>query len=482
MILQTIWSNGNYIVKDIFVKYSLRQMQSQEKASSSLRSVQKGERIDATRCMVPDGVTEQVYLRTLERAGSPLHIALKTRGLLRTHFPHVVFALDEIFLGAFPCMAEEVRGEYAHAERDDILFAAACVRQGWVHLLSVREVTTPKPLIDGPDSNIAHLLVTRIPCDQYRALLTRAEAEGNVTRIAAYEKMIAHHIFAEVALFDQWREKPSAWQEEHETPSYVKGYPSYIVSEKDGSCFSGIWLIATLLLRCGLSPEKLRYCHVNQSYDGQLGPHAQLLLLTSNREIMSIDHGYGSIGRHLSPAVWDNRTFIDMTQLLNGERTEPVIVHTPKEQATLLQCPRSMIVSPLFPGVASEHYWHVGIEFLHEGKLPEARRALEYAQMFCPKNPDVLYYLGLVASQEGNSAEARVCFEGALTIFEGHLRSHYALGELAEHVGNMEEVQKRHVRVGESWDSVWGDSEFLEIARRKLDSFPPPKDPLTYQI
>lgn len=428
-----------------------------------------------------DEIDVRVLDRGLARATDRWQtVVFSTRQYTRRNLLHLMRGLDTLFLKEFP-HAEILKEEYTQPRAPEVHFAAACVRQGWVQLLSAREVTPPEPLIDGPDADIADLLITRIPCDQYRALLVEAEAEENVARLAAYEKMIAHHIFAEVALFEQGREKPSAWQEEHGMPSYMRGYPPYIVEEKDGSCFGGLWLIAALLLRSGISSESLRYCHVNQHHDGLIGPHGQLLLLTSQREIMSIDHGYGSIGRHLSPAMWDIRTFIDMTRLLNGQRTEPVVVQTPKSSATLLHCPRSMVVSPIFPGIASEHYWHIGIEFLHEGKLPEARRALEYAQMFCSKNPDVLYYLGLVASQEGKNAEARAFFEGALKIFDGHLRAHYALGELAEHAGEREEAQRRYARVGESWDSVWGDSEFLEIARRKLDGFPQ-EEPLTYQI
>lgn len=356
--------------------------------------------------------------------------------------------------------------------------AAACAVLGWMHLLSAQEV------ILRDHSDLPELLTQSIPCDQYRALLVRAEAEGDIERLAAYEKMIAHHIFAEVALFDPCHKKPSAWQEAHGTPSYRKGYPSYIVAEKDGSCFGGVWLIAALLTHAGIPPENLRYCHVNQNYDGCIGAHAQLLLLTSMKEIMSIDHGYGSIGRHLSPRAWDARTFVDMTQLIDGVRTEPVIVQTPEDQAQLLRCPRSMVVSNVFPGIASEYYWHIGIEFLHDGKLQEARRALEYAQAFCPKNPDVLYYLGLVASQEGRNTEAAKHFQETLEIFDGHLRAHYALGELAEHAGEREEARKRYARVGGSLDSVFGDTEFLEQARRKLDVLEQsrPEEPLTYNI
>lgn len=296
------------------------------------------------------------------------------------------------------------------------------------------------------------------------------------------KKMIAHHVFAEVALFSQWSEKPSAWQEEHGTPSYRKGYPSSIVAEKDASCFGGAWLIAALLLRCGIAPRSILYCHANQLHDGQLGPHGQLLLLTSQKEIMLIDHGYGSIGRHLAPSLWDSRTLIDMIQLLNGECAEPVSVTTPEEWAAALHCPRSMVVSPLLSGIASEHYWHVGIEFFHEGKLPEAKRALEYARAFCPKNPDALYYLGLVASREGRNSEAREFFRGALAVFDGHLRAHFALGELAEHAGEQEEACRRYARVAETSDSVWGDDGFLAVARQKLADLPHPKEPLTYQI
>ncbi|MBI1934493.1 tetratricopeptide repeat protein [Candidatus Peregrinibacteria bacterium] len=464
--------------------------------------------MDRKTCGPDDAVAVRVCARALERSGSPAR--------LEEGAPDAARTLDERFLAAFPSLEEDLVREYRDCSRSQCmqLLAGACVRQGWVHLLSAREVTPldwrekvmrycaeelrvtgstdetiisrlpVQPLIDGPDAAIADLLSARIPCDRYRTLLARAEAEGHVARLAAYEKMIAHHVFAEVALFDQWSEKPSAWQEEHGTPSYKKGYPSYVVAEKDGSCFGGLWLIAALLLRCGISPQHLCYCHVNQSHDEQTGPHGQLLLLTSQKEIMTMDHGYGSIGRRLSPFVWDDRAFIDMPRLLDGECAEPVIVTTPREWATVLQCPRSMVVSPLFSGIASEHYWHVGIEFFHEGKLPEAGRALEFAQVFCPKNPDVLYYRGLVASREGRNDEAREHFQGAIALFDGHLRAHYALGELAEHAGDTEEARRRYARVGESWNHVWGDAEFREIARMKLALLPvpPAEEPLTYQI
>lgn len=122
----------------------------------------------------PDNaVAVRVCALALERSGS--HFRLEEGVAGAAHLASAASILDDRFLAAFPSAAEMLLQEYRDCRRSQCaqLLAGACARQGWVHLLSALEVPP--------------LLSARIPCDQYRALLARAEAEGDA-RLAAHEE------------------------------------------------------------------------------------------------------------------------------------------------------------------------------------------------------------------------------------------------------------------------------------------------------
>lgn len=336
----------------------------------------------------------------------------------------------------------------------------------------------------------ARKLVDIVDWRGWQKKLQIAKAEKHATRLGTLQKQLALDVFFHVERMESGRKDSVSSAEENRSgiPDYIRGFPTEIVNRKEGSCFGRLWLIASLLLKCGIRPEQLRFCHVNKDHDGQIGAHAELLLLTENKEILIIDSGFNICGRELClGGSTSGKTHLEMQELMNGTRTEPVIWNADPYFTERWKYPQSMIVMPVLEGFAHTHLWHTGIELLHQGKVKEAEEAFRIARSLCPKNPDVLYYLGIVASQSGDCPGAKKFLGEAVSIFKGHLRSHFALGKIALLEGDAEEALRCFTLVVKDESSIWGDDTFKKEAINYIESWQKAhpeeqQEPLTYQI
>ncbi|MBI3336183.1 tetratricopeptide repeat protein [Candidatus Peregrinibacteria bacterium] len=341
-----------------------------------------------------------------------------------------------------------------------------------------------------PDAPPVRKLMDMIDCHGWQKRLDETRSEGHATRLGALQKQLALDVFFHVERMESGRRETvsSADENRNGTADYIRGFPTEIVNRKEGSCFGGLWLIASLLLKCGIRPEELRFCHINKDADGQIGVHAALLLLTEDKEVLIIDFGFNICGRELRLCGTNSEvTMLEMRNLLDGSRTQPVIWNADPYFTQRWKYPQSMIVMPVFEGFAHVHLWHTGIEFLHEGKDQEAEEAFRVARSLCPQNPDVLYYLGLVASKKGDQKSAKQYFQEALSIFPGHLRSHHALGKIALLEGNETEALRRLSIVTKDESGIWGDDAFKKEAVEYIVAYykahpEEAQEPLTYQI
>lgn len=349
---------------------------------------------------------------------------------------------------------------------------------------------TKKYFATHPEIPPARKLVDIIDWRGWQKKLQIAQAERHATRLGTLQKQLALDVFFHVERMESGRKEhvSSAEENQNGVPDYVRGFPVEIVNRKEGSCFGGLWLVASLLLKCGIRPEQLRFCHINKDADGQIGAHAELLLLTENKEILIIDFGFNVCGRDLrlqgTNSGW---TLYEMQNLIEGSQTEPVIWNADPYFTERWKYPQSMIVMPVFEGFAHTHLWHTGIELLHEGKTKEAKEAFRIARSLCPKNPDVLYYLGIVASQSGDLQSAKAYLHDAIVVFKGHLRSHETLGKIALLEGDEGEALRRFTLVATDESSIWGDDTFKKEAIEYRESWKKAhpeeqKEPLTYQI
>lgn len=93
------------------------------------------------------------------------------------------------------------------------------------------------------------------------------------------------------------------------------------------------------------------------------------------------------------------------------------------------------------------------------------------------KNPDALFYIGIIHARNGNTAKAKICFTQALRIFPLHIRSHHALGKVALMEGDHDEAYERFIRVLKIAGNypVWGDTDFIGEAQGYIRQHPESK-------
>ncbi len=312
-------------------------------------------------------------------------------------------------------------------------------------------------------SGVLQKLADEIGCKQLRKELEKLEKEHNPVAVASKQREIMHRVFGAITRYTH------AESDQEKNPSYRAGFPVNVAKNKDTTCFSGPWLMSIMLFLSGIHYEDLLYCHVNETNNGQLGGHGAVLMKTRLREVMTIDHGFHFAGREFPFFFSDKEEMAKgFVGLLEGKIDQPVKM-TFRRNAQLnrtIGYHPDVSVMPLGQGFASGHLLHVGIDFMHSGKLDEAKYALELGLSFNRADPDIWYYLGLVSLKEGDTSEAGFCFNEALKQFDGHLISHFSLGEMAMMNGNAEEALRRFKIVGEDKRKVWGDNAFQKRARR----------------
>ena len=336
---------------------------------------------------------------------------------------------------------------------------------------------------------VSHPLTENIDWLSWRKRIDSAMKENDALRMSVLYRQLGSVVFDAVLSYtfrEDFSQKSTLQRETHGIPSYVKGSPVHVVKEKDVSCFSGVWLMAALLAKCGIPLSHMRFTLVNQHYSGLIGSHGQLWLITPWNDILIFDPSYHFCGKEfVLPICASDHTIEALQKLISGASREPVNVRVLSDFSEAFDYPRSMIVMPVMDGIASLHLLNVGIAFFHEGKLEEAQRAFQSSFRFCMKNPDALYYLGLVRAQRGGIENARILFHDALNFFPEHVRSLHALGKLALMEGKHAEALVWFARVTKiPRDRIWGDTAFWSEAKVYMQEHGEEKDEsvLTYSI
>lgn len=358
------------------------------------------------------------------------------------------------------------------------LLAGAMLRKGWQHLRNVREpsdrefreyaaseLTTYPPTPhsarkrDAPKPHAADLpfLEHTINCRKHRTELRHLRTLNSLDAVAAKEKAIAFEIFSAMMKF------PNASQKrDSNPPSYHAGMPPYVVRNREITCFSGPWLMATMLLRAGIEARQLFLCKAfsfvpPMSY---AGAHCSLLLSTSLEELFFLDSGFRRAGETFRLGECDEeRMSTQLEALLKGTRKHPVSVRVKRAVAKTFNIPRRMQVLPLAEGIAGSHLYHVGLRFYYEEKYEEAEEALSLGLCFNRNEADALYHLGLLAFERGDTAAAEQQFQMTLRIDQTHLMAHFSLGELALDRGDCNEARRRFTIVHNDPREIWGDWE-----------------------
>ncbi len=305
----------------------------------------------------------------------------------------------------------------------------------------------------------AKRLEAAIGCDELRKQLNKVDNEHNPFAYAALQHEIACRVVRFVSRYrDLSRE---------ETPVWEMGLPTHTVETKGASCFSGPWLIAMMLLKCGIQESDLLYCNVNQGYNGMLGGHGSIIMKTKLGEMLLVDHGLNLPGVNMKAISFkDKDTYSKFGALLDGKRKEPVLAEVPEPVAERLHIHRSMQIMPITSGFASGHLLHVGMSFLDENKFKEARYAFELGLTFSRRDPDLLHGMAVCHVELGQLDEAEKACVKALESFEGHLWTHFTLADLYMRKGDVRNAKKHFKRIAGEKEKLYKGESMVANAKR----------------
>lgn len=295
-----------------------------------------------------------------------------------------------------------------------------------------------------------------IDCDRWRKELEH-ERSLNVTSLAATEVAVASHAFAKVVRYPYGTHDRSA----PTMPGYMTGLPAYLVRERAIICSTGPWLLARMLLQCGIPASQLFYCNILAGEQlPWAGSHGTLAFRTSKNAVLLFDTALGICGKQLPIDIIQNQAEKrQLIELLQGTRKQSTFVNVNPSIARVFRLPQSMQIMPLMTGFASTNLHHLGHTFFAEGKKEEAKRAWEVGLAFHPEHPDMWYSLGLLAFQEGRTEEAEEYLWNGLHIDRGNLLCHFTLGELALQQGTPARARKHFQYVTKDKREIWADND-----------------------
>lgn len=326
-----------------------------------------------------------------------------------------------------------------------------------------RKMEVEAALADADASSPVPLLRERLDCMGFRAEIDQMRADNVGEELIAQRQLEFIAVMAnEIGRFD-CRRSPDG-------PSEAEAFPSQVVQSGKINCFSGPWLIFSLLVHAGFNERHMYYCNVNRGFNGIIGGHGSLWIRVETGEAMIVDSGFGYVAtpfRQLPSAR--KEVAIEWKGLWKGEHEEPVRFEIPPELANEKIHPSFQIMHAM-SGFATGHLLHVGNTFLNEDNLQAALFCYELGLKRAPRDPDLWFGLGLVRERMKQFDLAALSFRQALAAFEGHQHSRFALARLLFQEGKREEACALWRIIVEEKGSLFLHPEIVGSAQRLLEA------------
>lgn len=330
-------------------------------------------------------------------------------------------------------------------------------------------------LLPSEASNSLSKLRDVIRCDEYKEELHRINSMGASREIvASLEREIIQRVIRFVLPFERkFRDKNVNYTQ---TECYLEGYPRFTHGEQQLNCYTANWLIATMLVECGLLVPNIFYASVNKSGTKMSGGgHGMLIVKCNDLTTVAIDIACHIFGK---PFTFNSGSSAEDYQhtlsALNGKSTPRggarLRLRPDSDSVDIHHMPIDANIMSLEQGITATHYYNIGVDFYQQGKFDEARYALRLSRLFNPHSPDVYYYLGAMAYQERDFEQAERFFRTSIKYFPEHLWSLFSLGELYyKFWDRTEDAEVYFERVTQSDIIFWGDHRVLDLSARYLD-------------
>lgn len=312
-----------------------------------------------------------------------------------------------------------------------------------------------------------------IDCAGYRTKIETLRSQSQWTALAAKERELAQRVFSEVIQIPYDSDSDRLY----ERTSYKSGTPAYALEHRKLTCFTGPWLMASLLLEAGIPYHQIFYCNLNEAPGERAASHGALLLHLSDGSAMFLDYGYKQCGRPFALSMLtEKKQAAELKRLLEMSRAAselkekfcgyPAHVQINRDLSKTLKICNDAHIMPLDQGFAGISLLHAGIALEEEGKKDEAVAAYEMGLVSYPNSPDLLCRLAIIALQDKELDRAELLLNLSLNAYGGHIQSWYYAGVLAVERGDEKAALTHFRRVVEDKRTLWGDDRFKVNARR----------------
>ena len=243
-------------------------------------------------------------------------------------------------------------------------------------------------------------LVEVIDCERYRNELHALKGNLNLSRLLLKQLEIVTRVLGEVQRF---RYEIDSSLNYTKNPNHV--FPAYVAKDKHANCFTGPWLIASLLLRCGFTTANLFYGHrnISEHHCEVTGKHSVLFFRDASGRCYSLNHmsfpitevdfkQYQIVGNntlHPEKRAQFAREKLQRIAEGSGERLHLRAEMDGDNEGSIRFRPDYVVMS-LEDGFAGGHFLHTGLTFFEEGCLEEAEYSFDLASTFFGDDPSIL--------------------------------------------------------------------------------------------
>lgn len=326
----------------------------------------------------------------------------------------------------------------------------------------VREMLTRAHtfLSEHPTEPPARILREVVDCDRFREELSHLRQSHNPVALEAKEIELVSRIFSALMRYPHASTGKRESDPRRMQAVLEANMPILAAERKQLTCFSGPWMMASLLLEAGIPEKQLYFASVQeQEPDRCFGTHAALAFVTSDRRAFFIDPADRTLQKPFSlSALTDSASRSALVALFTQRRNTAVHLRIAKDKVSETGNFRDFFVLPLLEGAAAFYFQNIAITFLQEKRWPEALRACEIGLQFHPESPDLHYQSGLAYTYLHESDNARLCFERAVLHSPRHQHALMQLGDFCAISRDTQGAIAYYQRVLADERKVWGSA------------------------
>lgn len=323
-------------------------------------------------------------------------------------------------------------------------------------------------------------LLDVIDAERCRKELEQCRSEQLWGVLGAKEREIVNRVFCEVARI------PYAYTSgEHllnqGDQSFAMGTPTHAASQNALTCFTGPWLLAALLMECGIPYASMYFCELHDNPSSPLlkGAHCSLFIRFSDGTSGFFDLGDRHGNRAFILSCLEEKEEREVRQFFHitdayAEAQEkypgdPITLHMPPGIADKLKVSSDFRMMSLDQGFTAGMLYHTGIALEASGSIDEARVAYELALISDRGCIDILHRLAELEYAAGNEQRGDILIDRILEKTPDYGPALYRKGVRAAALGDLDLAHECFEAVFMNIYQYWGAGD-LQLRAMNADA------------